>query len=346
MTEMVTINAAREAQQLSLLAQRPDVSYRDPNQPNTIQVSQAGVQPDARRAAQTEAGAQKNGQQDLSQRRDRPDQGITGPSRPRVEIRDFDVGRTPAEVVGTMDVVQRFDNNNDGRIDLIEANRATRSRNTDTSTFAGLAPGGVRAAQPQGDGPTPAEVEIALAEKAVEKPAFGPVVSPDPTLRADRDQQAQSKYGPAVPGTPQAQAGEIKKYADKADAGQGYVGGEQQVAQKYFGKGAEAVLGQFAAPDQPQKYADKAQATETAKFSEAGSGEAKYADKVAQTETDFAGAGQQDQPKSMYDRAQEVRAGVGESAPGLAKKAVPAAGAYGQAVVASDGKPVVVQVTA
>ena len=74
----------------------------------------------------------------MAHRRDLSDQVLTGPSHACVEIRAFDVGRTPAEVVGTVDVVQRFDQNDDGRINLIEANRATRIRNTDFSTYSGL----------------------------------------------------------------------------------------------------------------------------------------------------------------------------------------------------------------
>lgn len=46
----------------------------------------------------------------------------------KFEIKDFDVGRRPAEVVGTVDVVQRFDNNLDGRVDQLESQRAARAR--------------------------------------------------------------------------------------------------------------------------------------------------------------------------------------------------------------------------
>ena len=48
----------------------------------------------------------------------------------KIELKDFDVGRRPAEVVGTADVVQRFDNNLDGRVDLLEFQRAARARDT------------------------------------------------------------------------------------------------------------------------------------------------------------------------------------------------------------------------
>jgi hypothetical protein len=63
-----------------------------------------------------------------------------GPSRARVEIRSLDMGLTPAEVVGTPDVLQRFDENGDGRVDLTEADKATLSRQKGT-TFAGVGNG-------------------------------------------------------------------------------------------------------------------------------------------------------------------------------------------------------------
>ena len=64
-------------------------------------------------------------------------QSHDGPSRARVEIRSLDMGLTPAEVVGTPDVLQRFDENGDGRVDLTEADKATLVRQKGT-TFAGV----------------------------------------------------------------------------------------------------------------------------------------------------------------------------------------------------------------
>ena len=52
-----------------------------------------------------------------------------------IEIRDFDIGRTPAEVVGTADVLARFDDNQNGRVDLLESRRAAKARDS-SSTFA------------------------------------------------------------------------------------------------------------------------------------------------------------------------------------------------------------------
>ena len=67
-------------------------------------------------------------------------QAHDGPSRARVEIRSLDMGLTPAEVVDTPDVLQRFDENGDGRVDLTEADKATLSRQKGT-TFAGVGNG-------------------------------------------------------------------------------------------------------------------------------------------------------------------------------------------------------------
>jgi len=60
-----------------------------------------------------------------------------GPSRARIEIHSLDMGLTPAEVVGTPDVLQRFDANGDGRVDLSEADKAIQARQQGT-TYAGV----------------------------------------------------------------------------------------------------------------------------------------------------------------------------------------------------------------
>jgi hypothetical protein len=136
---VVTIKVAHDAQ-LSLLAQRPQVSRNDSNTPSPIQVAHAEVEPDVRRAPNpAEAGAQDHGDDrgaDLSRQDSRAE--LSGPSRARIVLRDFDVGKTPAEVVGTRDVVLRFDSNDDGRIDLIESQRSARARD-DGASFRGLA---------------------------------------------------------------------------------------------------------------------------------------------------------------------------------------------------------------
>jgi|GEM_PF-4443812 len=310
MTEMVTLNAAREAQQYAILAQRPDVAPPEQSPQAAIQISQAAVQPDGRRGTpQTEAGGQDNAQQDPNQRRNRQDQGLTGPSRARVEIREF-APPAPRPAAPTPDLV-------------VDA--------APIALGAAASPANSLATSPFLNGQTQAQVEVAIAQQAIQTAAFENGASLDAASRnarleaAARAVRAQAAIPVFTPGTsPEV---ELKKFADAA-AAQG-VGSGEPVTQKYYGKGSEAVIGQFAAPDQPQKYSDKAAATDAGKTSETGSGEAKYYDKVAQTETDFAGGEQKDPEKSMYERAQEAVAAL--AAPGT---------------TASEGKPVSVTVTA
>src|SRR5262249_4222699 len=61
-----------------------------------------------------------------------------GPARARIEIKSFDLGLTPSEVVGTPDVLERFDDDGDGRIGLLDSNKAIQAREK-VFTFAGLA---------------------------------------------------------------------------------------------------------------------------------------------------------------------------------------------------------------
>jgi len=291
MTEMVTLNAAREAQQLALLAQRPEGAPRDQQQP-TIQISQAGIQPDARRApTQAEAGAQEHAQQDLAQRHDRQDHGLTGPSRARVEIRSYDTAPRAAPV---------------GRPDIVPA----------AVGASASAPFNSLATSPVVNGQTQAEVEVAIARQAIQTAAFEPVASAARTVRleaAARVVRAEAAVGRPDLQLAQSPEVQLKRFADQAAAVQGFGSGEQDVPQKFYGRGGEAVIGQFAAPEQPQKYSDKAAATQPGTTSEDGSGEVKYYDKVAQTDTDFAGGAPDEQPKSMYERAQEVAAGLGQA---------------------------------
>jgi hypothetical protein len=312
MTEMVTLNAAREAQQYALLAQRSDVAPREQPQQPAIQISQAAVHADGRRGPQqAEAGAQDNAQQDLAQRRGRQDQGLTGPSRARVEIREF-APPAPKPAAPTPNLVA-------DAAPLPVGGAATPVNSLATSPIL--------------NGQTQAQVEVAIAQQAIQTAAFENGASLDAAARNARLEAAARavRAQAAVPVFTTGSFGEVelKKFADNAAALPTFGSGEKPVAEKYYGKGSEAVVGQFAAPEQPQKYADKAATTETGKSFEAGSGEAKYYDKVAQTETDTAGGDPQGQQKSMYDRAQEAVAGLG--APSNS---------------ASEGKPVSVTVTA
>ncbi len=288
MTELVTVNAAREAQQLALLAQRPDTAPRQNQQHAPIQVSHAGVQPDARRAtAGAEAGAQDHAQQDLTKRGKGSDQSLTGPSRPRIEIVAF---AAPNHVTAPTP-------------DLVPSTPAP-------DTSIGLAPSNNLANSPVLDGQSQADVEVAIAQRALHTSINENISAVDPQARglrleaAARALRASSVIPVANFNGPQSPEVELQKFANKAAAAQGVASG-QPVDEKFYGRGTEAVVGQFAAPDQTQKYADKAAATQPGTINEAGSGEVKFYDKVAQTEADFAGGQQQDPQKSYYERAQE-----------------------------------------
>jgi hypothetical protein len=202
------------------------------------------------------------------------------------------------------------------------------------------------------NGQTQAQVEVAIAQKAVQIASFDQGAMLDSEARNARLEAAARavRASSAVP-TFGYDAGpavefQVQKFAEKAEAEKGFAAGEQQ---KYYGKGSEAVLGQFAAPDQPQKYADKAAATQPGTTREDGSGEAKYFDKVSQTDADLTGDEQPGQQKSMYDRAQEVAAGLGEKpASDDARKTFAPQIAYsaGIPVAVTEGQPANVQVTA
>lgn len=357
MTELVTLNAAREAQQLALLVQRPEALPREQSQ-HSISISQAAVEPDVRRGPQqTEAGAQGDSQNDSSQRRDRQDHGLTGPSRPRIEIRSFAVEeKSPSyEPAPYTNVVPDVSLPNAG-------SSAPRPQPTVIAGGAGSAPNNSLATSPILNGRTQAEVEVAIAQQAVQTAAFAQSVPDEADVRTVRLEAAARavranailpRYGAGLAPAPEAQ---VQKYSDKADAQNGVGSGEQQVPQKYFGKGSEAVVGQFAArPDQPQKYADKTAAQQQGVSFEDGSGEAKYYDKVAQTEADFAGGDSSADEKSFYDRAQEYNSSLNEGSPNVPDsqrksyseantESAPAAKT--SVTVTVHGKPVTVQVTA
>jgi hypothetical protein len=349
MTELVTLNAAREAQQLAILAQRPDASPREQTSPNTISISQTAVQPDAKRATgQTEAGGQGDAHQDHAQRRDRHDSGLTGPSRPRIEIRSFapepkDAGKT--NVVA--DVSLPSAPSGDAQV----AQPVTISGDAGVSNSL--------AASPFLNGRTQAEVEVAIAQQAVQTAAFAQTASPEADLRAARMEAAARAVratatvqaaAPRLGTSPEAQ---LKKFSDKAEADQGYVSGEQTVQQKYYGKGSETVVGQFAS-EQPQKYSDKAAAAQNGTRTEDGSGETKYYDKVAQTDTEYTGGEADGEHKSMYERAQDLAAALKEDdpdAPDAVRKKYSDPTAFEAkpkpaVLLDSAGQPVTIQVTA
>lgn len=310
MTEVVT-NTAATLQQ-TLVADRQQRAFSAPganqeaaSQPTTP-VRPAGAQAaDAvARAAkpdQSQADGRRNGQQASEQRvRRQPDpvdevrasRSQTASKPEPVELKDFDVGRRAAEVVGTVDVVQRFDNNADGRVDLLESQRAVRARDG-SSTYA--ARGQARSetatvvervqdreieqavstptqpAQQQASGSTPAtQVDVQAAAAGV--------ATPEP----------QKLYGDAqVVSGGSGEDGTVPKklFAAEEIASQGTFSDGAPVQQKFFGEGVELVRGRVAGdPEVQQKLFDKAETAETGRFYEDGTGEQKLYDKVAQTE--------------------------------------------------------------
>ncbi|MBD25867.1 MAG: hypothetical protein CMG46_12840 [Candidatus Marinimicrobia bacterium] len=169
----------------------------------------------------------------------------TGPSKPRVELKRIDFGLTPAEVVGTIDVLQRLDDNGDGRVNLMESQQAQVVRK-DTTTFEGLAVAPIRS---QGYSSAP---------------------------------ELQETVGPT---------------------------GAEDVPVKFYGQGAEVIIGQFVAPnDVATKYSDKApsDARSEGAVSEDGSGEIKYYDKASQSDTQQSfGDAREEDSGGPYEKAKQ-----------------------------------------
>ncbi len=290
MTEVVTLSTALS--QLSLLASRQQVfsvdrlnSVNGANPADAFSSSQAAdpaIQkpkaPEGETAGHHESAEQKQADQSAKNN--------SGPSRPRIEIRSLDIGLTPSEVVGTPDVLQRFDVNGDGRVDLLESERASQVREKAT-TFAGLAGAPVHL---QNVGPA--------------TPAPAPVPA--------------STDVPEIPGAPKkvfttAEAAEAlapkKLYADTA--AQGAAAGGIDVPKKFYGQGAEVIVGQAAiaaTPDAPAKISQKVVIKDQI-VTEDGSGEAKLYDKVPQTDTEQnQGQASTDDGGKLYEKAQQVAA--------------------------------------
>lgn len=243
----------------------------------------------------------------------------------RVEVKDFDVGRSAAEVVGTVDVVQRFDNNSDGRIDILESQRATRARDA-SSTFA--ARGQARSESSNVAHQVQAQ-EIERSFESQSKP-----VQQAQTVAQETAEAPLKKFGDpqVLSGGSSDEGTVIKKYAAAEDiASQGGFSDGAPVETKFYGDGAEVVIGRFAADtDGAQKFSDKAAQAETGRFYEDGTGEQKFYDKVAQSEAGRfapeqgehkyydgaedlpANGGGEGQPEvSLYDKAQQVEAQSG-----------------------------------
>ncbi|MGE3334256.1 MAG: hypothetical protein AB7I36_11480 [Rhodospirillaceae bacterium] len=293
MTEVVTSYAAPP--QLNLLAQRQQgfgVSTSTVTQP---------AAPTAEANALQSALAASDKAEDKSFASELPARNTSsgansgsGPSRPRVEIKQFDVGLSAAEVVGTQDVLQRFDANGDGRVDTLEADKAALVRQK-VFTFAGLA------AAPHGAPPAPAGPELSEGEAPALARETGAAIA---ALSTYDEAGLPKKFSASIVQDPGA-----KKFFSEV-AEQGAPAGVADAPKKYYGQGAEVVVAGQAnnGSNPPVKYADRAPVKEQS-LSEDGTGEVKYYDRVAQTEGGDAGAGAQSEGFGKYsEKAEEIAA--------------------------------------
>lgn len=332
MTEVVTNTAATLQQTLVAERQQRAVSASGANQEAVSQQS-TPVRPAGALAAdavsrpakpdQSQADGRRNGQQRTEQkvRRQVPDpvdqvrtsRSETIAPKDKIEVKDFDVGRRAAEVVGTVDVVQRFDNNADGRVDLLESQRAVRARDG-SSTYAARGQAHTESANVAAR-VQEREIEQAAAEAsaAAQPKAFDAPATPAPPLNTQAAAagvaapETQKLYGDAqVVSGGSGEDGLVPKklFAAEEVASQGTFTDGEPVQQKFFGEGVEVVRGRVAGdPDVQQKLFDKAEAAETGRFYEDGTGEQKLYDKVAQTE---AGRFYEDPAeKKLYDETQQ-----------------------------------------
>lgn len=221
----------------------------------------------------------------------------SGPSRPRVEIKQFDVGLSAAEVVGTQDVLQRFDANGDGRVDTLEADKAALVRQK-VFTFAGLA------AAPHGAPHGAPQVPAGAALSEDEAPALaretGAAIA---ALSTYDDAGLPKKFSASIVQDPGA-----KKFFTEV-AEQGAPAGVVDAPKKYYGQGAEVVVAGQAnnGTNPPVKYADRAPVKDLS-LSEEGTGEVKYYDRVAQAEGSGAGGESEAFPQKYSEKAEEIAA--------------------------------------
>lgn len=289
MTEVVTSFAA--SQQLNLLARGQQVSG----------VSAPVVQPAAPTAESNAlqsalAASDKSESQSFKSElpaRDPSTNTGTGPSRPRIEIKQFDVGLSPSVVVGTQDVLQRFDANGDGRVDTLEADKATLVRQK-VFTFAGLA------AAPTAATPEQASVQITVDNAPQIARETGEAIA---ALSKFDEAGLPKKYSDSIIQDPGA-----KKYFAEAAAAEGTPSGVADAPKKYYGQGAEVVAGPATngGAAAPVKYSDRAPVREQA-VSEEGTGETKYYDRVAQSEPGDNG-GNPAGGEKYSEKAQEIAA--------------------------------------
>jgi hypothetical protein len=310
MTEVVTSFAA--SQQLNLFAPRQQVfvveRQGEESSFATADIAAAGVDTPEDTTSQSDSAF--NGQNPVNRHQDETPQRAhdaaprpSGPSKARVEIKHIDLGLTPSEVVGTPDILQRFDSNGDGRVDLIEAARAGVAREG-VFTFAGLATANEKP-----------EEDVTIEEAVLVQPqvAVAPDASPAPV--------AATVNGKKLFTAADAGVGAAKKFFNVV-AAQGAPTGNVDAPKKFYGQGAEVVVGKFAAAEHVPKFADKVPADEKIYVTE--DGETKLYDKVAQTDTDQSG---EDTADDTTPREQP-KAAPAEDAPAAKKPARVAVAAY------------------
>ena len=219
----------------------------------------------------------------------------SGPSRARIEIKQFDVGLSASEIVGTQDVLQRFDANGDGRVDTLEADKAALVRQK-VFTFAGLAAAPTTATTEALNVPIVTEEEAPQLARET-----GAAIAALP--RFD-DNGLPKKYSDSIVQDPGA-----KRYFAEAAAAEGTPSGVADAPKKYYGQGAEVVAGPVANGSNnavPVKYADRAPVREQA-VSEEGTGEVKYYDRVPQAENGE-NSGEAASREKYSEKAQEIAA--------------------------------------
>ncbi len=214
-----------------------------------------------------------------------------GPSRARVDLRSLDLGLTPAEVVGTHDVLQRFDSNGDGRVDLLESDKATLVRQN-LFTFAGVG-------NPAGEVEITAPVIVA-SDDATAAPAVGGA----PAAEAAPGEPKKFFVAATPDGRPAAH-----KFADLREAAAGGTTATVVVAKKFYGQGTEAVAG--AAHGAPARLYDKAAVARQQEAARDDGGETRLYDKVPQSDSQnrqHAGGG-----TTLHERARQIAAAINGS---------------------------------
>lgn len=211
-----------------------------------------------------------------------------GPSRARVEIRSLDLGLTPAEVVGTPDVLQRFDSNGDGRVDLLESDKATLVRQN-LFTFAGVG-------NAAGEIEVTAPPVIVSSDDAAVAGAVTPEAAPG---------EPKKFFVAATPdGRPAAH-----KFADLREASAGGTTATIAVGRKFYGQGTEAVAG--AAHAAPVRLYDKAAVLRQQAVAHDDGGETRLYDKVARS--DAQNRQQSGGGATLHERARQIAAAVNGS---------------------------------